>query len=520
MNGAQALVRTAIRAGIEICFANAGTTEVPILTSLDSEPGIRSVLGLFEGVCTGAADGYGRLSDKPAMTLLHLGPGFANGIANLHNARRARTPLLNIIGEHATWHQHADPPLAMNIEALTGSVSGWHRRNASTETLSRDTVDAISACGYGQIASLIVPNDYQLAECGIQTTDIPKIEFDLVYNAEIEKAATHLLAGKKTAIIVGGRGLRKRGLTALARIQAKTGCALLVNSFPGYMERGAGYPDIIRMPYFPEPAIELLSGFDSFILAGSPEPVTFFGYHGIRSFLIKEDQIKLSIGTGNQYIPDVLEELAAALHAPAAGEIPRGILAAEYRPAVPAGQLTPENICATIAALIPEDAIIVDEGLTTSIPFYPMTKGLPPHSYMTIAGGSIGYGMPCATGAALACPGRPVINIQADGSAAYTMQSLWTQAREKLNVITLICSNRGYNIIRVELARAGIASAGPNTLKLIDIDDPALNWVKIAEGMGVQAGAVSTAEELAFMFRRALLEPGPYLIEMAVKYLV
>jgi acetolactate synthase-1/2/3 large subunit len=407
----------------------------------------------------------------------------------------------------------------MNIEALTGSVSGWQRRNASPDSISQDTLDAISASGYGQIASLIVPNDYQMTECGMPEIGLPNTAFQQVNDAEIGKAAAFLRKSKKNAIIAGGRALRKKGLAALARIQASTGCDLITGSFPPYMERGAGYPNVIRLPYFPEPAIDVLSGYNAFLLAGTREPVTFFGYPGIDSFLIRKDQTKMNIGTNEQYLPDVLEELAEALQSPAAGQIPNGILSQSSRPSVPKGQLTRENICTTIAALIPEDSIIVDEGLTTSIPFYPMTKGLPPHSYTTIAGGSIGYGMPCATGAAFACPGRPVINIQADGSAAYTMQALWTQAREKLKVITLICSNKGYNIIRVELARAGIASAGPSTLRAIDIEDPAINWVKIAEGMGVQAGAVSTAEELAFLFERALKEPGPYLIEMAVKYL-
>src|SRR5512135_166615 len=157
MNGANLLVKTAIRMGIEVCFANAGTTEMPIVVALDSTPGIKASLGLFEGVCTGAADGYGRMLDKPAMTLLHLGPGLANGIANLHNARRARSPVLNVVGEHATWHRPTDPPLAMEIEGLAKTVSGWRRTTSSPAEIALDLASAVTATRVGQVATLIVP---------------------------------------------------------------------------------------------------------------------------------------------------------------------------------------------------------------------------------------------------------------------------------------------------------------------------------------------------------------------------
>jgi acetolactate synthase I/II/III large subunit len=516
MNGAEAVVATAIANGIEVCFANAGTTEMPILRAFDSTPGIRGVLGLFEGVCTGAADGYGRLLDRPAMVLLHLGPGFANGIANLHNARRAGSPILVVIGEHATWHKAADAPLAMNIEALADTVSGWRRTNSGTDSLSRDTAEAIAAARFGRIASLIAPSDHLWTACSAGIDAVPVLPFDPVDSGEIEKAVSFLRSASKPCMFLGGRALRKRGLIAAARIKAVTGCELFTGSFPGYVDRGAGITDVIRIPYFPEPAMDLLAPFDAALICGAQEPVCFFGYEGVDSYILSRGQRKFRLDREGQDHAEVLEALADSLGAPPASRIPTGILGEPSRPAIPEGELSAETACAAIAAMMPEGAIIVDEGITSTMTFYPLTAGLPPHSYLTIAGGSIGYGIPCAVGAALACPERPVINIQADGSAMYTLQALWTAAREGLHVITLICANRSYNIIRVELTRAGVTSPGSNSLNLIDLDRPVLDWVSLAKGMGVQGFSVTTAGELVRALTAALSEKGPCLIEVVL----
>ncbi len=514
MNGAELLVKTAAKAGIEICFANPGTTEMPIVIALDSEPGIKPVLGLFEGVCTGAADGYGRMLDKPAMTLLHLGPGLADGIVNLHNARRAKTPIVNIIGEHATWHRAADPPLAMDIEKLASAVSGWQRTNKSPIALSLDLAEAVAASMYGQVANLIVPNDYQWAESAVDHIAAPQFSFAPIDPERIEQASRLMRAHRKAALMIGGRALRRRGLLAAARIKAITGCDLLTDGFPPYIERGAGFPDIMRVPYFPEPAIDLLSAYEVAVLAGVKEPVAFFGYKGIASKLLPEKCEKFRIDTDSQNVVEVLEALADALHAPPYSKISATVLSELARPTVPSGELTAEKACLTLAAVQPENVIIVDEGLTTSVGYYPLTAGLAPHSYLTLTGGALGYGMPCAVGAALACPDRQVINFEADGSAMYTVQALWTQARESLNVTTLICANRSYNILKIELIRAGIESIGPKALSLTDLDQPYINWVRIAEGLGVPAASVNTAEGLSRELARALSEPGPHLIEM------
>lgn len=515
MNGAEALLKTALAGGIDVCFANPGTTEVPLVMALDQVPGMRAVLGLFEGVCTGAADGYGRMKGSPAMTILHLGPGLANGVANLHNARRAKTPVVNLIGEHATWHWKADAPLAMDIEALAGTVSGWRRTNGAARDLSRDMAEAISATRYGQISTLIAPHDHQLEGVGGAIVSPPPVAFDPLDTGAVERAADLLKHGKRPALLLGGEALLEPGLALAGRIRARIGCDLLVDNFPARVECGAGLPPVTRIPYFPESALSLLSVYDSVVLAGAREPVTFFGYGGTGSYLLTEDKKRVSIPSGKGNLLEALQYLADILGTKegCVGTV-GGVEPARLQ--APGGSLTPERVCQTLAAMQPEGAIIVDEGLTTAFTYFPLTAGLPRMTLMTIAGGAIGYGMPCAAGAALACPERPVINLQADGSAAYTVQALWTQAREGLNVTTLLCSNRSYNIVRVELERAGVTAPGPYAQSLTDVGHPTIDWVSVARGFGVPGVPVETADDLAREIRRALEEPGPHLIEMRI----
>ncbi len=515
MNGAELIMKTAINAGIVVCFANFGTTEMPLALAFDTEPGIKAVLGLFEGICTGAADGFGRMMNKPAMTLLHLGPGFANGIANLHVARRARSPILNLIGEHTTQHISLDPPLAMDIKALAGTVSGWYKANQSPDELSQDIADAYSASLHGQIATLSIPSDYQMEEIESAYVAVPDFAFDPVNRERIEKAAYFMKSHKKVALILGGRALRLRGLQVATRLKAFSGCDLLTDYLPGYMDRGIGLPEITRIPYFPEPAMALLAHYEGVVIAGTREPVSFFGYKGIRENLLAEDQPRFLIDGFRQNPVEALEYLADLLNAAKDGD--EQIVSELRRPSIAQGELTSEKACQTLAALQPEGAIIVDEGVSSAFPYYALSHGLPPHSMLTNSGGSIGYGMPCSIGAAIACPDRPVINLQADGSAMYTVQALWTQARQNLNITTLICANRCYNILKMELNRANIETIGPNISSLMDLENPHINWVKMAEAMGVPAVSVNTGEELSHEIKLALSESGPHLIETVIK---
>jgi acetolactate synthase-1/2/3 large subunit len=516
MNGAEILIKTAAKAGLEVCFTNPGTTEMPLVCGFDSIPGIKPYLGLFEGCCTGAADGYGRMTGKPAMTLLHLGPGLGNGIANLHNARRGGTPVLNVIGEHATWHLQANAPLTMDIATLAGTVSGWQRTCSTTETLSQDTADAIAAALEGQVATLIVPSDVQWSECSNTEIHRPKISSTTIDKDSIDHAAEVLQSDQKTALILGGWALRKRGLAAAGRIKVKTGCDLLSERAPARIERGVGISATEVIPYFPRQALELLSRYQVIVLAGTGEPVTFFGWQGYPSRLLNDTQHICRISADAKSLPQALEDLADTLDAPGRIDASDAGFSEIERPDIPKGKLTANNASIILAALQPEHAIIVNESITSGGAYLPLAVSAPAHTMMALPGGAIGYGMPCAVGAAIACPQRPVINFQADGSAMYTLQALWMQARDGLNITTLICSNRSYNILNIEFSRSGITSPGHYAQTLTDLGNPAIGWVQISKGMGVPAIAVDSCEALAKELKKALDEPGPHLIEVRI----
>jgi acetolactate synthase I/II/III large subunit len=515
-NGAESLIRTALAAGINVCFANPGTTEMPLVAALDAVEGMRAVLGLFEGVCTGAADGYGRMSGRPALTLTHLGPGFANGIANLHNARRAHSPIVNVIGDHATWHLASDAPLTADIESLARPVSHWVRKSNSSKAVAQDTAAAIAAATAlpGAIATLIVPSDAQWDPAeGAAAPGVPAAPPKVSADAITRSAALLREHGERAALFIGGHAMRAQGLKAAGRVAAVTGCRLVCETFPSRLDRGDGLPMVEKLPYFPEPALELMGKFGAAVVAGAPSPVAFFGYPNIPSSLIPASCASTILATPTEDVIAGLEQLADALGAArdAAPPAPR-----IERPELPSGALNAATIGAVLAALMPEGCILMDEAATTGMPFFAASAGGAAHTYLALTGGAIGQGLPCATGAAVACPDRKVIAFQADGSGMYTVQSLWTQARERLDVTTLLCNNRRYRILQVELARAGITEPGRKARSLTSLGNPEIDWSKIANGMGVPAVRVETAEDLAVQLRRALKEHGPNLIEMLI----
>jgi len=514
MNGAESLIRTALDAGVNVCFANPGTTEMPLVAALDAADGMRAVLGLFEGVCTGAADGYARMAGRPALTLTHLGPGFANGIANLHNARRAHSPIVNLIGDHASWHLKADAPLTSDIESLARPVSAWIRKTASADAAAEDMAEAIAAAGGcpGAISTLIVPADCQWSEAGAPAPVRASVAPRPVDASAIRTAADLIRRhGAKSVLFMGAAALGERGLAAAGRIAAKTGCRLMCETFPARVERGGAMPWVEKLPYFPEQAIEALNPFGAVVLAGAPAPVSFFGYPNMPSMLIPEGRETTTLATFADDTAGALERLADELGASAPATA-----AEAKRPPRPTGALNPATIGGAIAALMPEGAIVMDEAATTGLPFFGASRGAPRHTYLALTGGAIGQGLPCATGAAVACPDRKVIAFQADGSGMYTLQALWTQAREKLDVTTLICNNRRYRILQVELARAGITEPGRKARSLTSLADPEIDWSRMAAGMGVPAVRVETADDLVKQLERALAERGPNLIEMLI----
>jgi acetolactate synthase-1/2/3 large subunit len=511
MNGADALIRTAIASGIDVCFANPGTTEMPLVAALDRTSGLRPVLALFEGVCTGAADGYARLAERPAMTLLHLGPGFANGIANLHNARRARSPILNVIGDHATWHLAADAPLTSDIVSLANPVSGWVRSVRRPDDVAADTVAAIEAslAPPGQVATLIVPADCQWSDAESVAAPARRTPAATVPADRIERAARALRDGD-AALLLGGVALRSTALRAAARVRAASNARLIHDVFVARLERGADLPAIERLPYFPEQAIAALAKLRTLVLVGARDPVSFFGYPNVPSHLAPEGCERIVLAAPDEDAVGALEALADALDAPRAF----AVAPAAARPEAPSsGALDVASLGQAVAALQPEGAIVVDEAATSGAVWFAHAGSAPRHTVLGLTGGAIGQGLPTAVGAAIACPQRKVIALQADGSGMYTAQALWTMAREQLDVVVVLCANRAYRILQLEVARAGVAEPGPAARSLTELSNPALDWCAIARGMGVPAARATDAAGFAREFARTLAEPGPALIE-------
>jgi acetolactate synthase-1/2/3 large subunit len=513
MNGAQAVVRTLADCGVTTCFANPGTSEMHFVAALDTVPQMRGVLCLFEGAATGAADGYGRMAAHPAAALLHLGPGMANGLANLHNARRASTPIVAIVGDHATYHKRFDAPLESDIDALAGTVSGWVRRSSRSADAPGDAADAVAAAlrPPGQVATLILPADVTWTDGAKPAPPVTPRCSAPVTDDVIGQVAAVLGGSEPCVILLGGTGLRRAGLEAASRLAEATGARLIAETFPARLERGAGIPAVDRLAYLAEFAVAQLGDVRHLILAGARAPVSFFAYPGKPGYLVPDGCDVHPLAEGGDDIPGALAALADLL---AAGSAPRPQQA--VRPGLPEGDLTGQNAAAVIGALLPEDAIVCDEANTSGLWLPAATAGAPPHDWLTLTGGAIGQGLPLATGAAIACPGRPVLALEADGSAMYTASALWTHAREQLDITTVIFSNRSYAILNMELERTGAATSGETARSLLDLSRPGIDFTALAAGMGVPASRASTAAELATQLRNALAEPGPHLIEAAM----
>jgi acetolactate synthase I/II/III large subunit len=480
------------------------------VSALDSVPAMRGVLALFEGVATGAADGYARMAGRPAAVLLHLGPGLANGLANLHNARRARSPVLVIVGAHATGHVRYDAPLQSDIESLARTVSGWVHTSGTTRDLAQDAMRAVAAARAGQIATLVLPADVSWSDGGALAAARPPYPTFMVDPRQVSAIAALVSTGPTAMLLLGGKGLTERGLRAASRISAATGARLLAETFPARMERGAGVPGVDRLAYLAELAQAQLSGLHHLILAGARAPVSFFAYPGQASDLAPGPVTVLA--DGDQDVEAALEALADQV---AAGVSPVMTEASPPPPAEP-GPLTAISLANTIAASLPERAIIADEANTSGYALPMALAAAPRHTLLTLTGGSIGQGMPVATGAAIAAPDRPVLTLEADGSALYTIQALWTQAREQLNVTTVLINNAAYAVLWMELARTAAGRAGERASRMLDLSGPTPDFTQISTGLGVPATRVTTAGELDRELRRAYTEPGPHLIEAIV----
>jgi acetolactate synthase I/II/III large subunit len=512
MNGAESLVRTLVGGGVDVCFANPGTSEMHFVAALDRVEGMRCVLGLFEGVVTGAADGYARMSEKPAATLLHLGPGLANGLANIHNANKASSPMVNIVGDHATYHRKYDAPLTSDIEGLARPSSHWVKTSPDAMSIAADGAAAIVAARTlpGQIATLILPADTAWNDgSGPAPVGLPKGPMPVAREAIVD-AARALRSGEPCLILMTGRALRQEGLELAGKIAGKTGARLMAQGSNARTQRGRGRVFLERVPYVVDQATRVLAGIKHLILVGAKMPVAFFAYPGKPSLLAPPDAQGHMLARLDEDMVGALAALAEEVDAiqtsaPVVNDPP---------PAKASGRITPEALGASLGALLPENAIVVDEAVTTGRGFFAPTRTAAPHDWLSNMGGSIGIGMPLATGAAVACPDRKVITLEGDGSAMYTIQALWTQAREGLDVTTLLFSNRSYQILKGELANVGAGNPGRKALDMLDLNQPDLDFVTLAKGMGVPGARVSDMDEFNRRLAEGIASPGPYLVEV------
>ena len=514
MNGAESLVRTMVNAGVDVCFTNPGTSEMHFVAALDKVDGMRCVLGLFEGGVTGMADGFARMADKPASTLLHLGPGLANGLANLHNARRAMTPIVNIVGDHTTYHHQYDAPLTADINKYAAPVSHWIKQSRSSKDVAQHGAEAIQASmtSPGQIATLILPGDTAWEDADGPAVALPEPMRPTVSAERVVEAAKLLKSGEETVIMMTGPMLREKPLETVGRIQAATGCRLFCMGANGRWERGAGRVDVERTMFVVDGALKQFETARNIILLGAKAPVAFFGYPGKPSALHPEGCNIFNLASVDEDAVAAAEALAAELDC-----VNLAPLLVEPTAAAPmSGPITPESLARGIAAFMPENAIVVDESVTTGRAFMPFTAGAPKHDWLSSCGGSIGFGIPAATGAAIACPDRQVICLEGDGSGMYTLQALWTQARESCNVVNVIFANRTYEILKGELMRVGASNPGRKAIDMLEIGRPDLDWVAMAQGMGVPATRATTSEEFNDQFQRAVATDGPSLIEVVV----
>ncbi len=513
MNGAESVLRSLHADGVEICFANPGTSEMQFVDALDRTRLMRCVLGLFEGVVTAAADGYARMAGKPAVTLLHLAPGFANAAANLHNARKARVPMLNLVGDHALRHQKYDAPLSADVEGACAPFSDWLRMGRDAGSFAADAMEGLAAAKGkpGRIATLIAPADIGWDAGGQIADPVPSVGPAPLDEAAMNEAVAALESDDRTVIIAGLSVLEDPAALALLQgIADKCGADILAPTSNRRMERGRGRVAVKKIPYPINAALDCLSGYARAILIETLPPVAFFAYPGKPSLLLPDDCQKIALTGPDGDGPGAVSALADRI----------GARAARVRDAAPlpipqAGGITPAGIAAVLANTLPEGAIVVDEAVSSGGDLFAGGDAAPPNSWLALTGGSIGIGIPLSVGAAIACPDRPVVTLQADGSAMYTLQGLWTQAREGANVTTIILANRSYEILKGELRNVG-AQPGPDALSMLNLDRPDLDFVSLARGMGVPGRRVEDIETLRRALRDAVAEPGPYLIEAMI----
>jgi acetolactate synthase I/II/III large subunit len=515
MNGAESLLGTLVNNGVEVCFTNPGTSEMHFVAALDEVEGMRCVLCLFEGVLSGAADGYARMAEKPASTLLHLGPGLGNALANVHNARKGHIPMVNIVGDHATYHLQYDAPLTSDIAGIAGPVSHWVYSSESASDIARDAAEACRVAGQGQIATLILPADVSWGENPNGVAEkVAVSEAAQVPPARIDQALALLRSGKPCMIMIGGRNVSAEQGWQLSRISQAAGVRISTDTFPTRVARGAGTAKMERLPYLADMAIDHIKDLEHLILIGAAAPVSFFAYPNVPSAIAPDSCEKFVLASPDEDIDQVLAALVEQLDASAITPVVHEL----SQPELPGGALDAMSAATALAALIPENTVVVDEAITSGLAAFPTMATAPAHDWLNQTGGAIGWGLPAAVGAAIACPDRKVLCLEGDGSAMYTIQALWTMAREKLDVTVVIFNNKKYSILELEFSRTGArgGTPGPKAASTLNIGSPDMDFVAMAQGMGVSASRATTAEEFNQQLEAAFNSPGPHLIDAMV----
>lgn len=512
MNGSESLIKTLVNHGVEVCFTNPGTSEMHFVAALDEVPGMRCILGLFEGVVSGAADGYARMARKPAATLLHLGPGLGNALANIHNAKKAHSPMINIVGDHATYHLQHDAPLTSDIEGIAAPVSHWVHSSRQPEDIAADAARAVHAAGRHRIATLVLPADVSWGDNPGGAEDAQVLAAAVtVDDASIGKAAEMLASGKPSMLFLGGAEITQEMTLLVGKIAAKTGARICIETFPTRVARGAGRGELEKLPYLAEMAIDHIKDIENLVLLGGKSPVSFFAYPEVPSVIPAMGCQQLTLADAEDDLEDCLRRLVHVLGAEGAAPV----LNERAPPPLPEGALDLNTLAQSLAAQLPDNAIVVDDAGTATMTCYPITERAAPHDWLSLTGGSIGFGLPCAVGAAIACPERKTICLEGDGSAMYTIQALWTMARENLDVTVIVFNNSKYSILELEFLRTGARGGvpGPKASSMLDIGAPTMCFADIARGMGVSASTASSAQEFNQQFAEAMVQKGPRLIE-------
>jgi acetolactate synthase-1/2/3 large subunit len=512
MIGAETLMRTLVAGDADTAFVNPGTSEMHLVQAIDGMPELRSVLVLYEGVGSGAADGFGRMTGRAALTLFHLGAGFGNAVSNLQNVWRARTPLVNLVGDHPSYHNALEGPFTSDIAATARSVSSWVDTVKSADDMARAGADALDAAyvGGGQVATLIVPADCSWGPSGEPATPPAPPRMPQVSDDEVRAAVDALKAGKRVVLLLGAKALSERGIMAAQRIADATGAEVWRETFAAKIERGAGLPKVQRLPYFPEQIEDVLNGTDTIILAGAKEPISYFAYQDKSSELVPVGCSVVRLSGPRRDAAAALEAAADALDAPKGQET---VCPLEQPDLPDSGELTDLAIGQAFAALLPEGAIVCDESITSGVPAHILSQTSAPHTWLSGTGGALGQSIPMCIGAAIACPDRKIIALVGDGAAMYANQGLWTQARENMDVVTIIFSNRQYRILQIELMRSGAQNPGPKAMGMMNLDNPTIDWIQLAKGMGVDGGRATTAQDFSTLLKRGLETEEPFLIE-------